>query len=79
MRTKNISVHSLESGGENMNRVIYDKMRLEFRYYGLVDIADFSVHYLREFLGDSPQLHDLQALVDNKAVELEKQRNLTWE
>ena len=79
MRTKNISVHSLESGGENMNKVIYDKIKLNLLEFGLVDIADFSVHYLREFLGDSPQLHDLQALVDSKAVELEKQRNLTWE
>jgi hypothetical protein len=79
MRAKNISVHSLEQGGENMNKIIYDKIKLNLLEFGLVDIADFSVHYLREFLGDSPQLHDLQALVDNKAVELEKQRNLTWE
>lgn len=79
MKAKNISVHSLEKGGENMNKTIYDKIKWELRDFGIVDIADFSVHYLREFLGTLPQLHDLQALVDTKAVELEKQRNSTWE
>jgi len=70
MLAKNISVHSLKDGGENMNKVIYDKMRLSLREFGIVDIADFSVHYLREFLGSSTQLHDLQKRVDDKAVQL---------
>lgn len=77
MQSKNISVHSLEKGGENMNKVIYDKMKLTLMEFGIVDIADFSVHYLREFLGDSPQLHDLQQQVDIKAVELSNHD--TWE
>ena len=77
MKPKNISVHSLEKGGENMNKAIYDKIRLNLLEFGVVDIADFSVHYLREFLGDSPQLHDLQELVDMKAVELHNK--YTWE
>ena len=77
MQSKNISVHSLEKGGENMNKVIYDKMKLTLMEFGIVDIADFSVHYLREFLGDSPQLHDLQQQVDIKAVALSNHN--TWE
>jgi hypothetical protein len=77
MQSKNISVHSLEKGGENMNKVIYDKMKLSLMEFGVVDIADFSVHYLREFLGNNEQLQDLQQQVDNKAVLLSDLN--TWE
>lgn len=70
MRSKNVSVHNLELGGTNMNKVIYDKMLLELYNFGVVDIADFSVHYLQNFLGLSSTLQDIQKLVDDKAVEL---------
>lgn len=77
MYYRNISVHNLEKGGENMNQVVYNEMALKLRKYGVVDIADFSIHYLRGFLGDSQLLHDLQSLVDEEAVNL---NNLdTWQ
>ena len=77
MPSRNISVHSLEKGGENMNQVMYNEMLMRLHSFGVVDIADFSVHYLQKFLGSTPQLHDVQALVDNEAVRL---NNLdTWE
>lgn len=77
IRPKNVSIHNLEKGGENMNQTMYNEILLKLRKFGIVDVADFSIHYLRWFLNDSPQLHDLQKLVDEKAVKLS---NLdTWE
>ena len=79
MISKNVSVHNLSKGGVNMNAVIYNEMLLKLLKFGIVDIADFSVHYLQYFLGreNSANLHDIQRLVDEEAVRL---NNLdTWE
>jgi len=79
MISKNVSVHDLLKCGVNMNAVIYNEMLLKLLKFGVVDIADFSVHYLQYFLGNgnSANLHDVQRLVDEQAVRL---NNLdTWE
>ncbi len=78
--------HNLEDGGENMSEMSYNQIRASLSEFSNTDIADFCVHYLREHIrGDTTvsrtyiaMTHDLQAVVDKIAVNIEKNKP-TWE
>lgn len=78
--------HNLEDGGENMSEMSYNQIRSNLSEFSNTDIADFCVHYLREYLRSDVKIsktyiamtHDLQAAVDTVAVNIEKSKT-TWE
>ena len=82
------SIHSLDKGGVNMDTVMYNRMKQDLKNFGEVDIADFCVHYLKEFYHHDDRkymaipykrvLDEAQELVDNLASYLHT-RGETWE
>ena len=78
--------HNLEDGGENMSEMSYNQIRASLSEFSNTDIADFCVHYLREHIRRDAKIsrtyiamtHDLQAVVDAIAVNIEKSKT-TWE
>lgn len=55
----------------------YDEIRNTLKEFGIVDIADFSYHFLELYLGDVEELTPIRKLVDIENDRLNY--DYTWE